>query len=79
MFGELYAMNQSTLDQLDILEGVGTAWGYTRDTIGVVTASGVEMEVYAYLKRRENLTTIHSGSLEIYELDKRYVLPRDRE
>lgn len=78
VFGELYEINQNTLDLFDTLEGVGTKLGYTRRLIDIKTESGEKVEAFAYMKDRTSLTAIHSEYLSVYELDQRYVLPRKR-
>ena len=77
--GELYEIDNLTIELLDSLEGVGTDCGYTKYTIDILTDSGEATKGYAYMKDRESLTAIHSKYLSVYELDKRYVLPCNRD
>ena len=77
--GELYEIDKRTIERLDRLEGVDTDWGYTKHTIDIITDSGEVTQGFAYMKDRESLTTIHSKVMVAYELDKRYVLPCDRD
>jgi len=75
VYGELYNVSNEVLDKLDILEGVGKAWGYYRISIEVKQESESAVTATTYAKSRKDIDTIHSEHLSSYELDERYVHP----
>jgi len=71
--GELYAVDDALLAQLDRLESTHLPDGYRRHAIAVACCrTGRQSHAQAYMKERRLLTLVHSGYLARYE-DDRYV------
>jgi gamma-glutamylaminecyclotransferase len=68
--GELYSMDDSSLEFLDDLEGLSAPYGYTRIAISVDITS---LPVWTYAKPSELVSQIHEGPLARYVTDPRYV------
>lgn len=71
--GELYAIDQDTLEHIDMLESTNKPNGYLRDTIEVIGLNHLtNVYCFCYFKKRENIDVIHSPYLETYS-DTRYI------
>jgi gamma-glutamylaminecyclotransferase len=68
--GELYSMDDSSLEYLDDLEGVGAPFGFTRIEISVDI---MKVPVWTYAKPSELVSKVHEGPLARYVTDPRYV------
>ncbi len=78
VLGELYRVDQQTLDCLDKLEGVGKEKGYRRIEIEVLTDAGEIKIADVYIKNRQDLEIVHSTLSTNYALDSRYIIPELR-
>ncbi len=76
--GELFKVSQEVLSILDKMEGVDQDWGYRRIQIDVALNADKVVSAHTYVKKRHELTAIHSTSLSTYEIDERYVHPSER-
>ncbi len=72
--GELYRVNDTTLAELDRIEGVNRTGGYRRILIAIEIL-GEKLDAWCYVKDRVDVAIIHDGPLQNYE-DARYV-PRN--
>lgn len=74
--GEVYAVDDAVLAELDDLESVHLPTGYVRLEIPIepldVSARPLPA-VWTYLRERRHLEIIHDGPLATYPLDPRYV------
>lgn len=70
--GELYVVDDGTLDALDAIEGVGRPGGYHRVEIDLEDGDGKRCRAWCYVKRREDVAVVHDGPLPLYD-DIRYV------
>lgn len=68
--GELYSLDDSSLEFLDELEGVGAPLGFSRIEIVVDIRS---VPVWTYAKPSELVSSVHEGPFAAYVLDPRYV------
>ena len=74
--GEVFAVDNAVLTELDRLESVHLADGYRRVEIAVEPADAASPplgNVWTYLRERQHIDGIHEGPLETYPLDPRYV------
>ena len=78
VMGELYQVDGRLLNYLDIIEGVGTAWGYARYSIDVVSDENQIQRAFVYMKNRDALTRIHQGPMAVYQSDENYIAASDR-
>ncbi len=79
VFGELYQVDDMRLDQLDRMEGTHLPGGYGRIAIAVEKVTGGEcLDAWTYVKERAKIDLIHSGFLQEYPLDPRYVPAEQR-
>lgn len=76
VIGELYSLDRSSLESLDVLEGVGAPLGFTRMEIRV---DHRDDPVWAYVKPPHLVLQIHDGPLAEYPLDPRYVPGEQRD
>jgi gamma-glutamylaminecyclotransferase len=76
--GELYEIDDETLEKLDVLESVGKP-GNFRTRLAVAQGEGGQaQEAYAYVKAPDLATPRHSGYLADYQ-DRRFVPPWERD
>jgi gamma-glutamylaminecyclotransferase len=76
VFGEVFEINEKELQFLDRIEGTHLPNGYRRISIAVENVETVHtLDVWTYVKDRESIDRIHSGPMDEYRLDPRYVLP----
>lgn len=74
VLGEVFSVDDATLESLDRLEGTHLPNGYERIEIGVEpTQDGTSFQAWTYVKARALVDVIHSDPLEEYQLDPRYV------
>lgn len=74
VLGEVFSVDDTTLDDLDRLEGTHLPNGYERIEIGVEPAEGgASFQAWTYVKERVRIDIIHSDPIEEYHLDPRYV------
>jgi 5-formyltetrahydrofolate cyclo-ligase len=76
--GELYEIDDETLQRLDALESVGKPGNFRTRLPVAQTGGGPTMQAYAYVKAQELATPRHSGYLRDYQ-DRRFVPPWDRD
>jgi gamma-glutamylaminecyclotransferase len=71
--GELYAVDDAKLAELDLLESIHLPTGYTRELNEIENLDdGSTLEAWVYFKARNRISIIHSGYLDDYT-DTRYV------
>jgi gamma-glutamylaminecyclotransferase len=71
--GELYAVDDAKLAELDRVESTHLPDGYRRHAIAVeCCATGAVTQAQVYMKERRLVQIVHSGYLERYD-DDRYV------
>lgn len=75
--GELWRVDDATLERLDELESIGKPRGYHRTLITVTASSGEPVSAHVYLKHRRDLTIIHGEGYADYQ-DQRYIPPTSR-
>ena len=79
VFGEVFEVDDRTLAKLDILESTHLATGYKRLEIAVeAVETGTVFDAWVYMKDRNNLDVIHSGTFDEYQPDSRYVPAAER-
>lgn len=80
VFGELFQVDDTGLARLDEMEGVGHPRGYRRILVGLVEPDEKPGgEAFTYVKARSAIEAIHSGPLDEYHFDARYVVPDKRD
>jgi gamma-glutamylaminecyclotransferase len=80
VFGETFDVSDHALAGLDGIEGTHLPLGYDRIRITVESVDdGVVFDAWTYIKDRARIDVIHSGMLDEYHLDPRYVPPSERE
>jgi len=78
--GEVFAVDDEVLAELDRIESTHLPQGYDRIGIAVTAAFGdAAFDAWTYVKQRERLDVIHSGPLEEYGQDPRYVPAAERD
>lgn len=71
--GELYGVDQPTLEWLDSLEMVGQPMGYQRQLIRIETEYRQPVDAWIYTKSRQQLTLIHTPPLSSYDDYSQYI------
>ena len=72
ILGELYKVDQSTMDWMDDLEGITLPNGYRRHQTEVQCKSGEPLLAWIYTKTRDLIQQVHTGPLSDYQ-DQRYI------
>ncbi|MFT5116224.1 MAG: gamma-glutamylaminecyclotransferase, partial [Parasphingorhabdus sp.] len=75
--GELYLVDQATMDWMDALEGITLLNGYRKHCIAIVTATGEHYNAWIYTKSRDLIEEIHDGPLHDYQ-DHRHIIHPER-
>ncbi len=79
VFGEVFELDDRGLEVLDAIEGTDVPNGYRRIGIAVEDAGGgAPVDAWTYVKDRAAIEGIHSGPMEEYARDPRYVPPAKR-
>ena len=79
VFGELFELSDEGLELLDSMEGTQHPKGYRRIAVTVKNSTtGHECDAWTYVKDRNMIDGIHSGALDEYKPDPRYVMPSER-
>ncbi len=79
VFGEVFELDDRALEVLDGIEGTDVPDGYRRIGIAVEdTGGGAPFDAWTYVKDRAAIEGIHSGPMEEYARDPRYVPPAKR-
>jgi len=82
VIGELYEVNEKTLEALDELEGHPAWYKRTMLSVSLHAAPGSLIECDAYLMTnfRRDLLTIETSIAEYRDTpERRYILPKDRD
>lgn len=79
IWGELFAVDPSTLAKLDQLEQIGEPGGYiVAQTTVLLQPSATALKALTYLKQPDDIGSVVETLTDHYPLDPQYVPPRNR-